>query len=172
MDWGPYDFATLHDILGPASLEINTAWTARPRTGADPADCVFDVETHVGASITCRNNGQNIHIHYERASCAHGEGYVRAEIEGTLGSFSWTPFDSKQPVFRRYDKNGQLVTEEIKTGPRSEFTIFDNPLLHFYRKVTGQESHANVNRDALANFSCIPAIYKAADTGKKQTITY
>lgn len=170
MDWGPYDFATLNDILNPNSIEIHTAWTAKPQTEIDPLDTPFDVETHVGAFMTFSSGNHPIHVHYERASCAHGESYVRAEIEGTLGSLRWTPFDSRQPVFLRYDKHGQIIEEQIETGPRSEYTIFDNPLHHFYRKVKGLESHANVNQQALNNFRCLTSIYTTAETGQKQLI--
>ncbi|MGG3468204.1 Gfo/Idh/MocA family oxidoreductase [Neobacillus pocheonensis] len=170
MDWGPYDFATLNDILSPDKIEINAAWIAKPITEIDPSDIPFDVETHVSAFMTYNKDNHPIQVHYERASCAHGEGYVKAEIEGTLGSLRWTPFDSKQPVFRRYDHQGQIVEEQVETGPRSEYTIFDNPLLHFYRKVKGLESHANVNQQALNNFQCISSLYSVAETGQKQTI--
>jgi predicted dehydrogenase len=170
MDWGPYDFATLNDILSPNSIEINTAWTAKPQTEIDPGDTPFDVETHVGSFMTFRSGNHPIHVHYERASCAHGESYVIAEIEGTHGSLRWTPFDSRQPVFLRFDRHGQIVEEQVETGPRSEYTIFDNPLLHFYRKVKDLDSHANVNQQALNNFRCLTSIYTAAETGQKQMI--
>lgn len=170
MDWGPYDFTTLNDILSPDKIEIHGAWTAKPITEIDPTTTPFDVETHVGAFMTYRNGNYSVHVHYERASCAHGEEYVKAEIEGTLGSLEWTPFDSKRPVFRRYDKQGQLVEEQVETGPRSKFTIFDNPLLHFYQKVKGLASHANVNQQALNNFRCINSLYTVAETGQKQTV--
>ena len=170
MDWGPYDFATLNDILNPNVIEINSAWMVKPVTEIDPVDTRFDVETHVGASLTFNCDNHPIHVQYERASCAHGEGYVKAEIEGTLGSLRWTPFDSRQPVYRRYDKQGHFVEEQVEVGPRSEYTIFDNPLLHFYRKVKGLESHANVNQQALNNFRCIRSLYTAAKTGQKQTV--
>ncbi|WP_180247399.1 Gfo/Idh/MocA family protein [Bacillus sp. AFS031507] len=170
MDWGPYDFATLNDILNPNVIEVNSAWMAKPITEIDPTDTPFDVETHVGASMTYICDNHPVHVHYERASCAHGEEYVKAEIEGTLGSVRWTPFDSRQPVFRRYDKQGQIVEEQVETGPRSEFTIFDNPLVHFYRKVRGIESHANVNQQVLNNFHCLTSLYIAAKMSEKQTI--
>lgn len=170
MDWGPYDFTTLNDILNPNKIVFNAAWKAKPTTEIDPIDSPFDVETHVGASLTYISGSHPIHVHYERSSCAHGEGYVKAEIEGTLGSLRWTPFDSKQPVYRRYDKEGQTIEEQVETGPRSQYTIFDNPLHHFYRKVKGFESHANVNDYALQNFLCIQSLYSVAETGQKQTI--
>lgn len=170
MDWGPYDFATLNDILNPNVIEVNSAWLAKPITEIDPSDTPFDVETHVGAFMTYICANHPVHVHYERASCAHGEEYVRAEIEGTLGSVRWTPFDSRQPVFRRYDKQGQMVEEKVETGPRSGFTIFDNPLLHFYQKVRGLDSHANVNQQVLNNFHCITSLYTAAKKDEKQTI--
>ncbi|HET7629471.1 MAG TPA: Gfo/Idh/MocA family oxidoreductase [Bacillales bacterium] len=172
MDWGPYDFATLDDMLRPERVEVNAAWTAKPVTAADPQDTPFDVETHVGAVMTFYRETKPVHVHYERATCAHGEGYVRAEIEGTKGSVSWTPFDSRQPVFRRYDEDGKLVVEELDTGPKSEFTIMDNPMLHFYNKIHGITAEANINEKALKLFEVIRALYDAEKTCEKQTITF
>ncbi|MDN4075325.1 Gfo/Idh/MocA family protein [Fictibacillus terranigra] len=171
MDWGPYDFATLLDILKPDNIDVSSAWIAKPATDADPDDKPFNVETHAGSMMTFYGSSQSVHIHYERASCAHGEEYVKVEIEGTSGSVRWTPFDSRQPVFLRYDRQGQAIEKEVETGPKSEFTIFDNPLLHFSRKVSGLKSYANVNQSALDHFHCIEAVYAAAKTGQKQTIT-
>jgi predicted dehydrogenase len=171
MDWGPYDFTTLNDILDPNSVEINSAFLAKPVTAIDPVNTPFDIETHVGASMTFQCESVPVHVNYERATCTHGRGYVKVEIEGTHGSLHWTPFDSKGPVLYCYDHRGELIEEQVDTGPRSDLTIFDNPLNHFYRKVKGLESHANVDEKALANFRCIRAVYTVAETGQKQIVS-
>jgi predicted dehydrogenase len=142
-----------------------------PVTASDPVNTPFDIETHVGASMTFQCERVPVHVNYERATCTHGRGYVKVEIEGTHGSLHWTPFDSKGPVLYCYDLQGELVEEQVDTGPRSDLTIFDNPLNHFYRKVKGLESHANVNEKALVNFRCIRAVYTAAETGQKQIVS-
>ncbi|HUC91390.1 MAG TPA: Gfo/Idh/MocA family oxidoreductase [Paenibacillus sp.] len=170
MDWGPYDFATLNDILQPSSIEVAGAWTAKPTTAADPIDVPFDVETHVGAFMTFRGGHRPIHVHYERASCAHGEEYVQAEIEGTRGALRWMPFDSRQPVFLRLDKDGTIDEEQVETGPRGPFTIMDNPIVHFHRKVRGLNSQANTGRYAVDIFRCISALYECERTGVKQIL--
>ncbi|MDR6884846.1 Gfo/Idh/MocA family oxidoreductase [Bacillus sp. 3255] len=173
MDWGPYDMSALLDVLDPVAVDIESAWLAKPVTSADPADLPFDVETHVGASMTFHRNGlPSVHVHYERASCAHGKEYVRAEIEGTRGSVSWTPFDSRQPVYIRQDQEGKLAEHMAEMPPRLPTTIFDHPLLHFYQSVKGLPSFSNVNRRAFDHFLLIRALYDCAQTGMKpQTIT-
>lgn len=168
MDWGPYDMSTLMDILDPTAIEIVSAWIAKPETAADPLDTLFDVETHVGASMIFHRDGlPSVHIQYERASCAHEKEVVKAEIEGTRGSVSWTPFDSRQPVYQRFDQEGKLVEVQVETPPRLPTNIFDHPLLHFYRSVKGLPSFSNVNRRAVDHFHIIRAIYECAATGMK-----
>ncbi|SFI85827.1 Predicted dehydrogenase [Paenibacillus sp. UNC496MF] len=170
IDWGPYDFATLIDVLDPAEIEFGGAWTRRPVTEADPAGVVFDVETHAGAYMTFRGAGEPVRVHYERASCAHGEACGRAEIEGTRGAVRWHPFDSKQPVYIRYDKGGSIVEEQVETGPRGDLTIFDNPLFHFWAELQNGESLSNTGRRAVDHFRCLSAFYACAETGHKQTV--
>jgi predicted dehydrogenase len=171
MDWGPYDIATLNDVLDPTRIEISSAWTAKPETAVDPTNMSDDMETHVGGSLIFHREGlQSVHIHYERASCAHGNEHVHVEIEGSQGSVRWTPFDSRQPVFRRYDQAGKLVEEQVETPPRLPTSIFDHPLLHFYRSVKRLPSFSNVNRRAVDHFRIIRAMYDCAATGLKQTI--
>lgn len=172
MDWGPYDFATQADVLGPSEIEVVGAWLAQPRTQIDPDDIQFDVETHVGALMKFhhRDGRRPVTVQYERASCAHGEEYARVEIEGTLGSVSWAPFDSRQPVLARHDQDGRIVEEQVDTGPRSEYTVFDRPLLHFYRKVRGLDSFANVGERAVDHFRCVQALYRCAKTGERQVV--
>jgi len=172
MDWGPYDVATLTDVFQPSEIEVAGAWVAQPRTGADPDDVPFDVETHVGAVLTLsRGDGcRPVTVHYERASGTHGEDYARVEVEGTAGSVSWAPFDSQQPVQVRHDLDGRVVQEQIDTGPQAEYTVFDRPLLHFYRRVRGLDSLANVGARAVDHFRCLQALYRCAGTGERQVV--
>ncbi|WP_274650810.1 Gfo/Idh/MocA family protein [Paenibacillus humicola] len=170
IDWGPYDFATLIDVLQPAEIKFNAAWLRQPETEADPRDVVFDVETHAGAFLTFRGAGGPVHVNYERASCAHGEEYARAEIEGTSGAVRWSPFDSRQPVYIRYDKDGQIVEERVETGPPGPLTVMDNPLHHFYRELHGGSAYANVDARAVDHFRCLSAFYACAESGREVTV--
>lgn len=173
MDWGPYDFATLIDVLDPAEIEVSSAWTAKPQTAADPQDVVYDVEHHVGAQLTfcSHSNPRPIVVNYERGTCTHGSEQFIGEIEGTLGALRWTPFDSRQPVFLRKDRDGVVVEEVVDPGPRGPYTVMDHPLVHFYNQVNALPSHANVGRRAVDHFLCIGALYKCADSGEKQFVT-
>ncbi|KIL42179.1 hypothetical protein SD70_03215 [Gordoniibacillus kamchatkensis] len=171
MDWGPYDFATLIDVLDPSEIEIGAAWMAKPQTAADPADAVYDVEHHIGAYMTLHAAGRPIAVHYERGTCTHGSEQFIGEIEGTLGALRWTPFDSRQPVYLRYDREGSVVEEIVDPGKRGPFTVMDHPLLHFYNQVKGLPSHANVGRRAIDHFLCLGAVYACAESGGKQRVT-
>ncbi|REE92728.1 putative dehydrogenase [Paenibacillus taihuensis] len=171
MDWGPYDIAMMHDMLQPETVEVAGAWLGKPETAVDPADTKFDVETHVGAMMTFRggiSGPRPVSVHYERASCTHGDEYVKVEIEGTRGSVKWTPFDSRQPVYIRFDRDGQVVEEEVPLPPRSPYTIMDHPLVHFHRKVRGLSSLANVGDRAVDHFRHLQSVYGSASTGQSQ----
>lgn len=173
MDWGPYDVAMMHDMLQPETVEVSGAWLGKPETAADPAGVTFDVETHVGASMNfrgCISGSKSVTLHYERASCTHGDEYVKVEIEGTRGALKWTPFDSRQPVYLHYDKDGQVVEEEVELPPRSPYTILDHPLVHFYRKVRGLPTLANIDERAVDHFRHLRSVYACASTGQTQTI--
>lgn len=171
MDWGPYDFTTLIDVLNPSEIEVGGAWKAKPQTAADPADAVYDVEHHVGAYMTFRAGGRPIAVHYERGTCTHGGEQFIGEIEGTLGALRWTPYDSRQPVCLRYDRDGSVVEEIVDPGPRGPYTVLDHPLVHFYNQVRGLPSHANVGRRAVDHFRCLGAVYACAETGEPQHVT-
>lgn len=172
MDWGPYDIATMHDMLHPDTVEVAGAWLGQPETAVDPKGVPFDVETHVGAVMTFRGGfcgPKPVAVHYERASCTHGDEYVKVELEGTRGAVKWTPFDSRQPVYIRYDRDGRVVEEEVELPPRSPYTIMDHPLVHFYRKVRDLPSLANVGERAVDHFRHLRSVYACASTGERQT---
>lgn len=172
MDWGPYDFATLTDVLQPSEVEVLAAWLAKPCTQIDPEDVRFDVETHVGALMTLRyrDGRRPVAVQYERASGTHGEEHTRVEIEGTLGSVSWAPFDSRRPVTMRRDRDGTTVEEQVTTGPGPEHTVFDHPLLDFYRKVRGLDGPVDAGERAVDRFRWLRALYRCARTGERQVV--
>lgn len=170
MDWGPYDVATLIDVLDPVAVDIAGAWVAKPETAADPQDTIYDVEHHIGASFTLRGSFGSAAVHYERGTCTHGTERFTAEIEGTKGAVRWTPYDSKQPVLLRIDRNGVVAEEAVDTGDRGPYTVLDMPLVHFARRVRGQPSHANVGGRAVDHFRVVRALYDCAATGERQTV--
>ena len=171
MDWGPYDIATLVDVLAPTSVEIAAAWTAKPETAADPTDVVYDVEHHIGAFLSFRRpDGRPVAVHYERGTCTHGQEAFIGEIEGTRGAVRWTPYDSRQPVVLRTDRDGKVAEEVVDPGPRGPFTVMDLPLVHFYNRVRGLPSLANVNGRAVDHYRFIRGLYACASTGVRQTI--
>jgi predicted dehydrogenase len=170
MDWGPYDISTLFDLLHPTAVEITDTWIAQPRTAADPTDVVFDVEAHAGAAMRFHTADGIVHVAYERANATHGEELARAELSGTLGSLRWTPFDSRQPVHLRTDRNGEPHEEVVQPPEREDLSIFDRPLIHFAAAVAGSPSPANLGRDAVIEFRCLRAIYEVARTGQPARI--
>jgi predicted dehydrogenase len=92
------------------------------------------------------------------------------EIEGTRGALRWEPFDSRQPVYLRYDRGGQIVEEEVELPPRGPYTVMDHPLIHFYRKIKGLPTLANTGERAVDHFRHLRAVYDCAVTGEKRTI--
>ncbi|ALS28700.1 oxidoreductase [Paenibacillus sp. 32O-W] len=171
MDWGPYDFSVLNDLLKPAQVEVMAAWTSKPVTEIDPADTVYDVEGHVGAMLKYGlENGKSVWVHYERASCTHGEAYHHVEIEGTLGAVKWSPYFESDQVLFKSDREGEVVTAESTCAPDGPIDVMDHPVHYFCRKVKGLESEAVVNGQAVFNFQCLQAIYACAETGTSQTL--
>ncbi|MFC5466403.1 Gfo/Idh/MocA family protein [Lederbergia graminis] len=165
MDWGPYDFTVINDILKPTSVEVTAAWTSKPQTEVDPVDTVYDVEGHVGAMLKYHAEGKSIWVHYERAHCTHGKPYHLVEIEGTKGAVEWSPYFESDKVIFRTDKNGEVVTEEVELANTNAIDYMDHPIHYFYRKVKGEPSPALTNEQAIFNFKCLQALYKAAETG-------
>lgn len=171
MDWGPYDVSTLFDLLDPVRIEVRNAWVARPVTGADPVDTVFDVETDTGAALrVTRADGTVLPVSFGRATGTHGTERAHAELFGTRGSVHWTPFDSHKPVFLRSDAGGVVEEREVEAPPRSEVTILERPLVAFVDALRGRPSAAVLGAAALAEFQVLRAIYRAARTGVVQTI--
>jgi predicted dehydrogenase len=173
MDWGPYDFAVLNDLFQPTAVEVLGAWTRRPLTQVDPVDTVFDVETHVGAMIRyALQDDPPICIQYERASCTHGEEYHHVEIEGTLGSVRWSPYDfgHPQPIILALDRDGQAGEREIQIQNQSRYGVMDRPLCYFYESLQGLSSLALLNEQAVFNLLCIQAIAKCATTQEPQVV--
>ncbi|MFC0330904.1 Gfo/Idh/MocA family protein [Paenibacillus sepulcri] len=173
MDWGPYDFTVLNDLLQPESIEVAAAWTSKPVTQADPADTTYDVEGHVGAMLKyCLAGGKSVWVQYERASCTHGEPYHHVELEGTLGAVKWSPYFETDQIDYKRDKEGQVETTENLMAHNGPFTVMDHPIYYFYLKVKGLDSQATINEQAVFNFQCLQAIYDCAESGTPQTVPH
>ncbi len=171
MDWGPYDVSTLFDLLDPVRVEVRDAWIARPRTGADPEDVVFDIETDAGAALRItRADGSVLPVSFGRATGTHATESAHAELFGTLAAVHWAPFDSHQPVFLRADADGVVEEREVALPPRSEVSILERPLVCFVDALRGRPSAAVLGAAVLAEFEVLQAIYRAAHTGAMQTI--
>ena len=119
MDWGVYDLTTFFHVLAPTSVEVLQAWMRRPPTSADPQDVVFDVETHVGATLKqMTESGDIVMVDYERASASYGSERMIMEIEGMAGAvrWDWIPWlkDGKAEVALRNERDGALA-ETVET---------------------------------------------------------
>lgn len=170
LDWGPYDFAIVHDWLQPVRMVVHGAWMSQPVTGNDPLDVVNDVETHVAAMIAYElADGRTVWLHYERASCTHGEAYAHTEIEGTNGSIRWETYYTGEKVTLVKDAEGKLV-EETKDYADGLIDPMEVPVRTFVNLVQGREKQALVNEEAVFNLLCLQAIYQCAETGKPQTV--
>ncbi|REE70567.1 putative dehydrogenase [Paenibacillus taihuensis] len=170
MDWGPYDFSILNDLLQPESIEVAAAWVAKPETEADPTDVVYDIEGAVGAMLKFQQaNGKSVWVQYERASCTHGEPYFTVEIEGTRGAVKWSPYFETDQVLVKSDKNGEVVTKEETIAYPGSIGYMDHPVHFFAQKVKGQQSPAIVNEQAIFNFLCLQSIYDSA-LGQKPVV--
>ena len=167
MDWGPYDMSTLFDLLEPGAIDVLDAWVAQPRTGADPDDVVFDVETAAGAALRVeRRDGTVVHVAYRRSSGTHATEEAKAELIGTTGALRWVPFDSEQPVHLRTDVDGHVKEEEVPPPEREPLSILDRPLVEFWAALQGRPSRATVGAAVVDEFRCLQAIYEVARTGR------
>jgi predicted dehydrogenase len=170
MDWGPYDFAALGELLDPVRLDVRSAWLATPKTAADPIPLA--VEHHLSASLLLhRADGSTIPISYERASCTHGEERVGPQIEGTRGAVKWDWLgNAANKLHLSRDNAGKLETITTEHPPTDHIGPHDKPLIFFHRAMLAQPSPAIINQRALFNFSCIRAIYDAASSAQPQSV--
>lgn len=173
MDWGPYDFATLNDLLLPVRVDVVNAWMTRPITAADPSDVVFDIEEHVAASLRYHQaDGTVIHVTYERAACTHGAPREVMELEGMAGAvrWDWLMWGREGTVSYTTDQAGQPATQTTTLSAQDEVTFHDRPLVYFYRRTQGRPAPVAVNAEAIFNFACIQAIYTCASSGQPQSV--
>jgi len=176
MDWGPYDFACLNDVLNPVKVEVLSAWTANPETALDfdPLQTPFDVEQHVGAAMVYHmKDGRHIHVTYERAACTHGEELQLAEIEGSRGAvnWDWLSFGDSARMTVAVDEQGRRVVHERTPDIDKRFTYLEKPLAYFHGAVNGRETPALLDERAVFNFRCLRAVYDCAAGGRPVTVS-
>lgn len=175
IDWGPYIFTTLNDVLKPRRVEVLSAWMANPATALDLAPgAIFDVEMHGGGSLRYHlPDGNALHVAFDLASCTHGEALDIAEIDGLEGAvrWDWRMNDHRGNVTFGHDDTGKIKTDTTTYTNDDPVDVMDKPLVYFYRRTQGQPSLAVVNEQAVFNFSCIEAMYQCAATGQPQSVT-
>jgi len=176
MDWGPYDFATINDVLAPVRVEVLTAWMANPTTAPSwPADMVFNVEEHAGASLRYHlGDGTVVAVTYERAACTHGKPLSGVEIEGERGAvrWDWLMTSGKGELTRSFDKDGKVESTTAVMTDEGGIHLHHKPLVYFARRIRGEASPALINEQAVFNFCCLRAVYECVETGRAQTVTW
>lgn len=176
MDWGVYDLTTFFHVLAPVKVEVLQAWMRKPPTGADPEGIVFDIETHVGATMRMVTEaGHTVIVDYERASASQGAERMIMEIDGMDRSvrWDWIPWlkEAKGEVALREDRAGkaseQIETFDLSTGPH----FHHRPLTFFIGALRGDDARAVLNERALFGFEVVCAIYDVAADGKPRSVT-
>ncbi len=169
MDWGPYDFAAMIELLEPVRLDVRSAWLARPKTAADPVDIDPKTEQHAADLLFHCRDGRKIPVTYERSACIHGHESSMVELEGDRGAVRWDWLGGGK-VEHSFDESGKLLSRTTQHPDPGSLGPHDKPIVFFHRRVIGQSAPAIVNEQALFNFSCLRAIYDAARTGQCQTV--
>ena len=173
MDWGPYDFTTLCDVLRPIRVEVLHAWTAPPVTSARlPEGATLNVEFHAGAlMIYYPEDGSRVPVSYERGHPAYGPPLSMFEFQGTKGAVELDWLETHGLKYH-FDSAGKVASEHIPYEARpNEPKMLERPLCYFHALVNGCNSPAVVNEQAVFNFNCIRAVYDCAKTGRPQTVS-
>jgi len=173
MDWGPYDFTTLSDLLRPLKVEVLHAWMAPHESSLPlPGGKHVDIEFHAGAEmIYHREDGSRVPVTYERGHPTYSEGCSIFDFEGTKGAvrLDWL---SEQGLKYSFDRDGKVETEHVPYARQEgEPAMLHRPLCYFHEAIHGKPSHATINEQAVFNFHVIRAIYDCHRTGKPQTVT-
>ncbi|MFC5650601.1 Gfo/Idh/MocA family protein [Paenibacillus solisilvae] len=173
MDWGPYDIASLNEVLQPDRVEILHAWMTNPETGHPvEAEVLSEVEQHAGATMRFHlANGGRVTVQYERAACCHGEERSLAEIEGTGGavSWDWLCFDGQGELKHYSDVGGDPEVSKV-TVKNAQLGMMDKPIIYFMQSIAGRETPVILNEQAVFNFSILAAIYDYIRTGEVQIV--
>jgi predicted dehydrogenase len=175
MNMGPYDFTTLNYLLAPRQVEVLHAWQTNPITPLNlPPGVRFDTEQHLGATLRYDlGDGNPVTVTYERFSCTYGAAKSICEIEGLTGALRWNWLEDHERGSLRfsYDLDGALHDEDREMALGVEIPLHERPLVYFHRLLQGIPAPIAVDGQAAFNFSVLLAIYRAAETGKPQTVT-
>lgn len=171
MDWSPYDFTTLNDVLRPVRVDVLHAWIAPPVVNAQlPEGAVLDVEFHLGAAMVYyREDGSATPVSFERGHPAYGTPMERFEFQGTEGTaaLDWL----RGGLTRHFDSDGKVISETVPYQPDANAPqMLQRPLCYFYDAVNGCASPAVLNEQAVFNFNCLRAVYDCVETGRRQTV--
>ena len=175
MDWGVYDLTTFFHVLQPRRVEVLQAWMRRPPTSADPGDVVFDVETHVGASLRLETTaGATVIVDYERASASYGSERMIMEVEGLAGAvrWDWIPWlkDGKADVAVRAERDGALSETVESFDLNGTLHFHHRPLVYFADALSGGTAPAVLDERALFGFAVVRTIYDVVADGRPRSV--
>lgn len=175
MDWGVYDLTTFFHVLVPRRVDVVQAWMRQPPTSADPREEVFDVETHVGATIRLQTmDGATVVVDYERASASYGSERMIMEIEGMTGSvrWDWIPWlkEGKADVSLRSEVDGALADSVETFDLNGDLHFHHRPLKFFVDVLEGGNAPAVLDERALFGFAVVQAIYGVAADGQQRSV--
>jgi len=173
MDWGPYDFAAINDLLDPVETTVVSAWLANPITAVDPPLTHAAVEQHAAAALRCRlRDGSIVHVTYERAACTHGEARSAVELEGSRGAvtWDWLMLAGEGEVVHRHDHAGHVTSTVTGCDNRESAPFHHKPLTFFYLTLQGEPTPAILGEQARFNFACLRAVYDCARSRQPQIV--
>lgn len=175
MDWGPYDLATILDLLGARTVTVVSAWTTAPTTWTDlEPGTVNDVEQHVGAQLrVTREDGVDVVVDYERAACVHGPEEAVFRLEGSQASaqWDWLNLDGTSDVIIWSDDHGAPVVRTDTVTQHTDYGHHDRPIRGMRAALDGTAAEMmRADRAAFA-FRVLRAIYDVSGGARGEEIT-
>lgn len=173
LDWGPYDFAMLNQLLQPVAIEVRHAWTAHVESSTPlPPGTVYDIENQAGATLLIhRADGSVLPLLYERSNHGHSDTCTHAFIEGTRASVTWDWLMlGDRSVRLTTEKEGKSETT-VEVMPPEAVHFHAKPLAGFVRRLRGEAVVCVMDDVAAFCFATLQAIYTAARTGRAITVT-
>jgi predicted dehydrogenase len=174
MDWGPYDFAAMHELLQPVRLDVLAAWMSCPQTALNlPPKVVFDVEQQVGAHLRYTlADGSTCEVRYERCACTHGRAESVQELEGATGAVSWDWLDHTPNGEVRWSRDAGGKPELVRFTPQEGPSPgpHHRPLTFLYAAMQGRSHAGLLNEDAVFTFACLRAVYDCVEQSRPQTV--
>lgn len=174
MDWGPYDLATILDLLDARAVTVLSAWTTAPETWTDlEPGTVNDVEQHVGAQLqVIGGDGAVVTVDYERAACVHGPEEAVFRLEGSQASaqWDWLNLDGTSDVIMWSDDHGAPVVRTDTVTQHTDYGHHDRPIRGMRAALEGTAAEMmRADRAAFA-FRVLRAIYDVAGGARGEEI--